>query len=68
MRLADYRKLRCLSREAAARELQTTATTIYRWESGRCVPCPASIVRIAAWSCEAVTANDLIPKSTEHMK
>ena len=37
-RLVAHRKNERISREAVARELGVSSSTIYRWEKGRCAP------------------------------
>lgn len=60
MRLVHYRKLKALTRRAAAAELGVTEVTLWRWETGRQTPRPADIGNIRDWSQGAVTADDLI--------
>lgn len=59
MKLEEYRKLRRLTREQAAKELDVDPATLWRWEKGR-TPRPEHIRRIWAWSMGAVTAADLV--------
>lgn len=58
MQLEQYRKLRKLSRRAAAIELKCAENTLYRWEKGRQTPRPKDLKKIREWSGGAVTAND----------
>ena len=37
--LRTYRKLKGVSRETFARQLGVDPATVWRWESGNCVPC-----------------------------
>jgi hypothetical protein len=58
MKLADYRKLRGLSRAAFGQLVGVNWVTVYRWETGRCMPKPAMIKRVWANTQGAVTADD----------
>ena len=60
MKLIDYRKLMGLSRAKAAAQLNTTGTTLYRYETGRMAPSAKAITRIRTWSKGAATADDLV--------
>lgn len=60
MKMQDYRKLLGLSRAKAAAQLNTTGTTIYRYERGMMYPSVEAAKRIQAWSKGAVTLADLL--------
>lgn len=58
MKLENYRELRGLSRAAFGKLVGVNWVTVYRWETGRCMPKPAMIKRIWASTQGAVTADD----------
>ena len=60
MKLKTYRKQLGLSREKVAAALGVTGVTVWRWETGRMVPSPPVLKKIAKWSAGAVTPNDFM--------
>lgn len=61
MNLHTYRKeVAKVSREKLAKQLETTPTTVYRWETGRSIPVTAMIRKIEQVTGGKVTATDFI--------
>lgn len=61
MKLKDYRtKIAKLSRAKAAEQLGVHQIQVWRWETGRSVPEPETILAIVKWSGGKVTADELL--------
>lgn len=60
MKLKDYRKLMNLTREQAGAQIGVSGITVWRWESGVSMPGPDMLIKIKAWSRDAVTADDVL--------
>lgn len=60
MKLQKFREKKGLSRSEAARALDVTESTYYRWEQGETLPRRRALAAIARWSCNQVTANDFL--------
>lgn len=65
MQLAYYLKKSGLSKYKAAKELGIQWTTIWRWTTGRSLPNPQMMQKVAEWSGGKVTPNDwlITPKT-----
>jgi DNA-binding transcriptional regulator YiaG len=55
-RLVAFRGKHNLSREAVARALGVSASTVYRWEKGRCVPTGLARQHLEAYLSEKESA------------
>ena len=60
MKLKDYRALIKISRAKAGAALGVTGLSIWRWETGRCMPGGEMLAKIKTWSKGAVTADDVL--------
>lgn len=58
MKLSEYRKLRNLNRAQFGAEVGATSISVWRWETGRCMPKPRMITRIREATAGAVTLED----------
>lgn len=60
MKLKAYRKQQGLTRAEAARQLDVSWITLWRWETDRQKPEFETMKRIMKWSRGQVTPNDLL--------
>jgi transcriptional regulator with XRE-family HTH domain len=59
MKLQAFRvSIKMQTREQAAAHFGVDPATIWRWETGRCIPKPEQIQAVKEWSDGLVTAND----------
>ena len=60
MKLAEYLAKKGITHDAFARQIGTSQVTVTRYATGQRFPRPKQLIRIAAATKGAVTANDFV--------